>query len=229
VRYGFNARLGALERLVEIQVETLGDEAVLLKTGWEAEEGRDWLAWESPLYTRSAILELVGFLERFLPENIPPVALRRSNLPAPSDLPPLSDPSSNDPHLVSAIHQRFASTLPEHLAQNEKVHAWALWPAWYENKGYPQVLVVTDHRLLTIPDPAVRQPCGLDIRLAQLAMPEYAGSILRSYIGLNLIERGKVRQVQLGFPYPAEGAFHRCFEALRRCMAVLPLSRDGKI
>ncbi len=229
VRYGFLARLGALERLVDVQVETLGDAAILLKTAWEAEDGLAWLTWESQFYTRSAVLELVSFLERFLPKNIPPAALRRSFLPAPSDLPPLSDPASNDPALVWAVHQRFTQALPGHLAPNEAVHAWALWPAWYENKGYPQVLVVTDRRVLILPDPALRLPCSLDIRLAQLAIPEYAGSILRSHIGFDLVESGKARRVQLSFPYPAVGAFRRCFEALRRCMAVLPLSRYAKV
>ena len=108
VRYGFNARLGALERLTGIKIETLGDEAVLLKTSWEAEGGSDILEWETPLYTRSALLELVDFLETFLPENINSRALRRSAIPPPSELPALSDPSSNDSRLVSAVNRRFA-------------------------------------------------------------------------------------------------------------------------
>ena len=225
VRYGFNARLGALERLMNIKVETLGDEVVLLKTSWEAEGGSETLEWETPLYTRSALLEMVDFLETFLPENINSRALRRSAIPTPSELPALSDPSSNDPRLVSAINRRFADALFPSLTPTEKAHAWALWPAWYEHKGYPRVLIVTDSRVLVVPDPNLGQLCTLEVPLAQLATLEYIGSILESRIGLNLVETGKVRQIQLSFPYPAEGAFHRCFEAMRRCMAVLPLSQ----
>jgi len=223
VRYGFNARLGALERLTGIKIETLGDEAVLLKTSWEAEGGSDILEWETPLYTRSPLLELVDFLETFLPENINSRALRRSAFPPPSELPALSDPSSNDPRLVSAVNRRFADALPASLAPTEKVHAWALWPAWYENKGYPQTLIVTDSRVLVVPDPDLGRHCTLEVPLMQIATLEYVGSILNSHIGLNLVEAGKARQIQLSFLYPAEGAFHRCFEAMRRCMAVLPL------
>jgi len=223
VRYGFNARLGSLERLVGIKVETLGDEAVLLKTSWEAEGGREPLEWEVPLYSRSALLELVGFLEQFLLEKANPRALRRSVINPPSDLPPLTDPSSNDPRLVNSINRRFIDSLPERLAPTEKVYAWALWPAWYDNKGYAQALIVTSSRSLILPDPALGLHGMQEIPLKRIATLEYVGSILNSYIGLDMVEAGKARQIRFNFPYPAEGAFHNCFEAIRRCMAVLPL------
>ena len=223
IRYGFNAHLGTLERLMGIKIETLGDETVLLKTFWEAEGGSDTLEWETPLYTRSALVEMVGFLENFLPENADSYALRRSTFPPPSELPALRDPSSNDARLVSAVNRRFADALSTCLLPTEKVHIWALWPAWFENKGYPQVLIVTDSRVLVVPDPDVGRYCTLEVPLMRVATLEYVGSILNSYIGLNLVEEGKVRQIRLSFPYPAEGAFYCCFETMRRCMAVLPL------
>lgn len=223
VRYGFNAQLGMLERLSEINVETIGEEAVLLKTKWESRNGYDFLEWESPLYTRSDIKELAGFLEKFLSQDANSKAIRRSTFNVNSELPPLSDPSSNDPKLVNIINQRFTDALPQFLYEDEKVYAWALWPAWFENKGFCQILVITGNRILVIPDPNVDSQNILSIDQKDVATLEYAGSILNSYIGINAIEADKVTKIQLKFPYPAEIAFHNCLEAIRRCMAVLPL------
>jgi hypothetical protein len=67
---------------------------------------------------------------------------------------------------------------------------------------------------------------SFEIEIVQPGRPatlEYVGSILNSYIGLDVVEAGKALQIRFSFPYPAEGAFHNCFEAIRRCMAVLPL------
>lgn len=223
VRYGFHASLGVLERLSDISIESLGDEAVILKTQWEARNARDFLEWESPLYTRSDIRGLITFLEKFLPQKITPLSIRRSTLNSDPDLPPLYDPSSNDPNQVNVIHRRFADALPQILTETEKVHAWALWPAWFENKGYPQTLVVTNKRILIVPDPYLESSNLLEIDQRDITTLDYVGSILNSYIGLNIGKNGKVQKIQLNFPYTAEIAFHNCFEAIRRCMAVLPL------
>jgi inorganic pyrophosphatase len=223
VRYGFKAQLGVLERLVDVLTETLADEVILLKSKWQAQEGCAILEWESPSYTQSEIKELISFLEKFTPSQINPRTLQRSTLPAPSELPILSDPASNDPQIEKIIHQRFADALPSMLLPSDQIYAWALWPAWFENKGFAQALVVTGSRLLVISDPDLHKSFTLQVPLTQIATVEYAGSILNSHIALSLVESGKVRTIKLSFPYSADGAFHRCFEAMRRCMAVLPL------
>ena len=84
---------------------------------------------------------------------------------------------------------------------------------------------MTESRVLVVPDPNLGQNCTLEIPLWRVATLEYIGSILQSHIGLNLVEAGRSRKIQLSFPYPAEGAFHNCFEAMRRCMAVIPLRK----
>jgi inorganic pyrophosphatase len=226
VRYGFNAHLGVLERLTSITVETVDDKAVLLKTCWQAKEGVDTLEWETPLYTNSAVLELAGFLEKFLPAHISPLALLRATLPDPPDpLPELRDLAAKDPGELASVNQRFRAALVRQLSPDEKVYAWALWPAWFEDKDYMRVLIVTNGCVLVLPDPDLDQRCTLEISLRQIATLEYVRSILNSHIGLHLVEAGKVRQIQLSFPYPAEDAFHRCFEAMRSTMAVFPLRK----
>jgi len=153
VKYGYQARLGSLERLVEIEVKTISDDAVLLRTYWGAVGGDDILEWETPLYSRSLLTELISYLERFLPTNAGNLAIQRSKIPLPDNLAQLRDPSSNDPSMVRGTHQRFWEALTHQLTENEKVRTWALWPAWFENKNYPQVLVVTDQRILSLKDP----------------------------------------------------------------------------
>lgn len=224
VRYGFRAQLGALERLVDVSLETVADETILLKSTWQAQAGCSSLEWESPLYTRTELEGLVSFLEGFAPSKINPRSLQRSTLAAPSELPYLRDPASNNPLEEKIIHRRFADALPATLLPGEQIYAWALWPAWFENKGYAQVMVVTASRLFVVSDPDAQQPLSLNIPLAKISTVEYVGSILNSYLELSLVESGKVRKLTLNFPYSADGAFHRCFEALRRCMAVLPLN-----
>lgn len=223
VRYGFRAQLGALERLVDVSVETVADKVVLLKSTWRAQGGCSSLEWESPLYTRSDIYELVGFLEKFASSKINPRALQRSTLPVPSELPELRDPAINDPAEGKIIHRHFASAIPAMLLPSEQIYAWALWPAWFDNKGFAQVMVVTGSRLLVIADPDLKKALTMDIPLSHIATVEYAGSILNSYIELRIVESEIVQRITLKFPYSADGAFHRCFEAMRRCLAVLPL------
>lgn len=219
IRYGFQAQVGVLERLAQIAIEEQ-DEGLLLSTGWEASSGQGWLKWETPLYTRSAILELVSFLEGFAPNKVKPLAIQRAYLPEPEQLPALSDPSNDDPGQIQLIQQRFEAALPGALHPDETVFAWALWPGWYESKGYPRLLVVTQQRLLVLPDPQTSQAATLEIPFEQIATLEFAGSILTSYLGFNLIETGKQRYLRLGLPYPTKGAFLGCFEAIRQAMAI---------
>ncbi|NMB53933.1 MAG: inorganic diphosphatase [Leptolinea sp.] len=223
VRYGFNAKLGPLERLSDIKTDLFGDEVMLLQTTWEANEGTEVLEWETPLYTRSSLLELISILENFLPKNINPLTLRRAVISHPTELPALIDPASNNPQLEDSVIQHFTETLHEILNPNENAHSWALWPSWYENKGLPQVLIVTDNRLLIISYSETEKDCVQEFLLKNIATLEYAGSILHSHISFNIKEGGISLHIELSFPYPAEGAFHKCFEAMRRCMAVLPL------
>ena len=223
VRYGFRAQLGMLERLVDVTAETLSDEVVLLKSKWQSKDGCGFLEWESPLYTRTDIYELISILEKFTPAKINPQTLQRITLPNPSELPSLRDPACNDPIDEKIINRHFADAIPALLLPSEKIFAWALWPAWFENKGVAQVMVVTGSRLFIVADPDLQQPLILDIPLSRIVTMEYTGSILNSYIELSLVESGKVQRITLKFPYSADGAFHRCFEVIRRCMAVIPL------
>jgi hypothetical protein len=181
------------------------------------------LEWESPLFTHSDIKGLISFLEKFVPSKINPRTLQRSIMNFPSELPILSDPASNDPRIEKIIRQRFVDSLPSTLLPSEQIYAWALWPAWFENEGFSQVLVVTGSRLLILSDADLHPLVTSNIPLTQIATLEYVGSILNSHIELSLVESGKVRTIKLRFPYSADGAFHRCFEAMRCCMAVLPL------
>lgn len=223
VRYGFNAQLGVLERLRDFSVETLGDEVVFLRTKWAAQQGYGFLEWESPLFTRSKILEMVAFLENFAPAKIKPTAIQRSSLTPPSELPFLSDPASNDPQAEKLVHHRFAEFIPSLLPSTETIHCWALLPAWFENHQSARVLVVTNERIMMVTDPSLPKPLLINIPLANLTTLEYVGSVLNSHIGLHLVESGKSASIQISFPYSAEIAFHRCFEAIRRCMAIIPL------
>jgi len=162
-------------------------------------------------------------LEKFASPKINPQTLQRSTLPVPSELPFLRDPAGNNPMEEKTIHQRFTDAVPAMLLPAEQIYAWALWPAWFEKKGFAQVMVVTGSRLLVISDPDLQQPLIKNIPLTQISTVEYVGSILNSYIELNLVESGKIQRITLKFPFPADGAFHGCLEAIRRCMAVLPL------
>lgn len=221
VRYGFKAQLGVLERLIDASVEMVSDEAILLKSTWRAKNGYSFLEWESPIYTRAEIDELMGFLKMFAPSNINPRALQCSTLPVPSELPPLIDPASNDGQNIN--YQHFVDAISSMLLPEEKIYAWALWPAWFEERGFDQVMVITGSRLLVVSDSDLHQSITLDIPLTQIATLSYTGSILNSYMELIVVESGKVQSITLKFPYSADEAFHRCFEAMRRCMAVLPL------
>jgi inorganic pyrophosphatase len=223
VRYGFRAQLGVLERLVEVSAETLADEVILLRSKWKAQDGCSSLEWESPLFTQSDIYKLISFLENFSLSKIKPRAIQRSTLPVPDELPLLRDPASNSVKEDKTIHQHFSEALPSLLLPAEQIYAWALWPAWFENNGVAQVLVVTSSRLLVVSDTDQQPTIIQNISFAKIATVEYVGSILNSYIELSLSQSREIHRITLRFPYSADVAFHRCFEAMRRCLAVTPL------
>ncbi|GAP20185.1 inorganic diphosphatase [Leptolinea tardivitalis] len=228
VRYGFNAKIGPLERLISFKCDQIGEEVMLLQTSWEASKGVEILEWEAPLYSRSALLEMTEILAKFLPQNINPKTLRRAVISHPTDLPALVDPASNNPQLENSLNQHFSEILHTLLKPDEIAFAWALWPSWYENTGFARVLIVTDNRALVISESELKNDSKQEYPLTQIATLEYAGSIIHSHICFNIIEKETSRSIQLNFPYPAEGAFHKCFEAMRRCMAVLPLCDNDK-
>jgi len=226
VRYGFNASLGVLERLAGIDIKLIGDDVMNLQTYWASQQGSVRLDWESPLYTRSELMGLVGFLEKFLPEKINPITLQRVTKNNQSNIPSLNDPAATNPEISKEIHRHFSETIPSLLEPNETIHAWALWPSWFEEKGFAQVLVITGSRILIFPDPDISHNPTVDIQLGNIGTLEYVGSILHSYIGFTVVEAGISKKIQWEFPYTADGAFHNCFEAIRRCMASIPIT-DG--
>lgn len=180
------------------------------------------LEWEFPTFVQGELRGLLTFLGKFLPEQVGQRTLRRASAPpSPEPLPRLTDPAANDPRQVDAVNDRFASRLSSWLEDGEQFKAWALWPAWFDKRSAPEVLLVTDQRIGIISDSDRPVGCKLEISLADLATLEYASSILNSYIGLSWVLAGQAKRSELKFPYSAESAFRSCMEAIRRCMAVL--------
>lgn len=225
VRYGFHVHMGILERLEGVALERLGEDRLLLQTCWTALEGSETVEWEFPIQILAALKGLVTILEKFVMEAFDSRALRRAMLPPiPEKLPPLKDPAANDPNELDPLRKRFSSLLPDLLLTGENAYAWALWPAWFEAKSGARLLLVTDRRVLVVLDPAIENSPKLDLALQKLTTISYVASILKSHLDLSFIENGRLLSVSMPFPYPAEYAFHQCFEAMRRCLAVLPIA-----
>jgi len=216
IRYGFHTMVGALERLAEVTL-TSPDSNLLLQTRWRAAGGEIAIEWESPDHTRAALDELVAFLSGFQP-NVDACALRRAALPTqPEKLSQLTDTAAHDPEELIPINEQFSISLAESLTSSEQAYAWALLPKWFQHRKNHQALVVTERRIFMLPNHSI------DIPLARVATLEYTSSILESSLGVNYFERGKLQKMEILFPYPAQDSFRTCFEAARRCMAVLPL------
>ncbi|MBN1453255.1 MAG: hypothetical protein JW963_19735 [Anaerolineales bacterium] len=216
IRYGFHTTVGALERLAGVTLASAGSN-LLLQTDWQAKGGRTVIEWESPNYTRVSLEELVSLLKKFQ-TDVDVCALRRAALPAPPEtLPPLTDTASNNPEDLLLVNKHFSNVLAESLSPGEQARAWALLPEWFQTQAGAQALVVTERRIFMLPNHS------LDIPFGQVATLEYTSSILESALALNSIQNGSTQRSVIIFPYPAQCFFRDCFEAARRCIAVLPL------
>jgi len=223
VRYGFHTSVGALERLAEVSISELKNDSLLLTTTWNIHGGSASIEWELPNDADASLDELTSLLKKFIVDDPNACQLRRAGLPQPPDkLPPLTDTASSDPDSLLPINEHFSAALTESLHHDERAFAWALLPEWVDRKKGARVLVVTNQRMFMLPDHS------LDISLGQVATIEYTGSILRSSLALNYFDGNKIKRNEIIFPYPAEDAFRNCFEAARRCMAVVPLSQSEK-
>jgi hypothetical protein len=217
VRYGFHTSMGVLERLHKISVSNIGTDSLLLTTTWSAHGGNTSIEWESPDHTRASLDELVALLNGFQ-VDADACALRRATPPAPpKKLLPLTDTASDDPEKLIPLNEHFSNAVTDSLAPDEQVHAWALLPKWLDPQKDNEALVVTQKRIFQLPDHSI------DIPLTNIATLEYTSSILQSSLVINHIQHGKSQRKEIYFPYPAQHAFRDCFEAARRCMAVLPL------
>lgn len=217
VRYGIQTTVGVLERLAEATLTSLNS-GLFLRTKWRAEDGEITIEWESPDHTRASLDELVSFLDGFQ-VDADDCALQRGRPPAPPEkLPPLTDTASDDPDRLILLNEHFSNALTESLLSDEQVRAWALLPKWLNRQKTDEVLVVTEKRIFQLPDRSI------DLPLAQVATLEYTSSILQSSLVVNYIIQGRSHRKTINFPYPAQDAFRDCFEAARRCMAVVPLS-----
>ena len=219
IRYGFHAAVGVVERLAGISVSAPGSESLFLSTTWSARGGTGSLTWEIPVSGRTLLDELATLLEKFIADDPKACQLRRGSRPSqPDKLPLLSDTSSSNPESLLTLNGQFFTLLGKALIPGERAYAWALLPEWMDRKKGAQVLVVTDHRIFLLPG------YSIDVPLVQIATLEYTGSILQSWLAINFIENGKLRREVIFFPYPAQDSFRTCFEAARRCMAVVPLT-----
>jgi inorganic pyrophosphatase len=224
VRYGFGASMGILERLDLVSIDKLENESLVLRTGWRARDGLESLAWEFPQACAPALEELRGLLSKFTADSHRSSALRRASVPpGPETIPELKDPAAHHPEEVKPVFDRFLATLPGWLASDEKFLAWAFLPGWFENKGVARVLLVTNRYIRLIVDPIHGNDPEMAIPYAQASSMEYVGSILSSHIGLSVFHSGECQQLCVNFPYPAEHRFHKCFEAMRRCVAITPI------
>lgn len=218
VQYGFRTTLGAVERLTGATLTSLGSN-LLLQTKWQAEGGQIAIEWESPAHTRASLEELTSFLSGFR-ADADACVLRRGTPPAPPEkLPSLKDTASDDPDRLTLLNEHFSAAVTESILPGEQVRAWALLPKWFGHQKADSALVVTERRIFQLPGHS------MDIPLAQVATLEYTSSILQSSLAIHHIQRGKPHRTEVAFPYPAQDAFRDCFEAARRCMAVLPLSQ----
>jgi hypothetical protein len=217
IRYGFHTSVGALERLSDVTLTTLGTN-LLLQTKWQTAHGEVALEWESPEHTHASLDEMAKFLRGFQADADACALRRAAPPPPPNKLPTLTDTASNDPAELIPINERFAAALAKSLQPGEQARAWALLPKWFQHQKNDQCLVVTERRILILPDHT------LEIPLTQVATLEYTASILESSLVIGHIQEGSVQRKVILFPYPAQDAFRNCFEAARRCMAVLPLS-----
>jgi len=224
IRYGFHTIIGVVERLADISVSVLGNDSLLLSTVWNARDGNTIIEWEMPRAMSASLRELTTQLEWFKADDAAACQLRRASTPPPPDpLPPLSDPATSDPRSLIPINERFSKALADSLRPAETVHVWALLPEWFNKKLGAQALVVTDRRLFLLPNLA------WDISLQQVVTLEFTSSILESSLVINYIERAGAKRKVILLPYPAQHAFRECFEAARRCMAVIPLSLKQEI
>jgi len=172
-----------------------------------------------PAYARPSLDELTALLEKFIADDPDECQLRRATPPNPPEkLPLLSDTASSDPESLLTLNEQFSAALGKSLVPGERAQAWALLPKWHNPKKGAQAFVVTVHRVFLLPDHS------FEVSLAQVATLEYTSSILESCLAMNLIEGGTSRRKVIFFPYPAQDSFRTCFEAARRCMAVLPLT-----
>lgn len=228
VRYGFNSQVGVLERLCEVGCEPVGGENLLLRTAWSAKGGNAAIDFELPVTAGAEIETLQRFLNRFRSDINSSRALRRVALPEiPERLPPLQDVAANDPKEVERINDRFSGLLEASLLASEKAISWALWPARFEKKGHASVLVVSDRCVRALSDPEAGGRETMRITHQQMGAFEYTASIVDSYMTFTWIEDEETKTTRLRFPYPAEKAFRRCFEAMRRCAAAISPAEDG--
>jgi hypothetical protein len=217
IRYGFHTAVGVLERLAGVTLSPFGKN-LLLRTEWSASSGNIFIEWEAADDVRDSLEELVMLLSKFI-ANADDCALRRATPPTPpKKLPRLTDPASNDPQSMIPLNERYHADLAESLLPGERAHAWALLPQWFDHQKDSQVLVVTERRMFLLPDRS------FDIPFKHISTLEYTGSILRSSLTVNFINNGIPHSNTILFPYPAENSFRNCFEAARRCMAILPLA-----
>ncbi len=217
IRYGFHTTVGILERLTGVTLNPLGDN-LLLRTEWRAANGTIAIEWEAPGYTRTSLEELVSLLMGFQVDADACALLRASPPVPPEPLPMLTDTASSDPRELLPVNDQFSNALAESLFPGERPRAWALLPKWFQTQRGAQALVVTERRIFLLPDHS------LDISLDQIATLEYTSSILESSLVLNYIQNDGPQHNKILFPYPAQRFFRDCFESVRRCMAVLPLS-----
>lgn len=217
IRYGFHTTIGVLERFTEATLTSV-DTNLLLKTKWHTADGELSIEWESPHHSRASLDELVALLNGFQ-TDADACALRRASPPTPPEkLPLLIDTASDDPQKLFLLNEYFSKAVKESIVPEERVRAWAFLPKWFEHQKNDRVLVVTERRIFQLPD------YSIDIPLTQVATLEYTSSILQSSLAINYIQHGKLHRKEIYFPYPTQDSFRDCFEAARRCMAVLPLS-----
>lgn len=219
IRYGYLVHTGVPERIEAVAVNQTGDHAMFEIT-WRAVGGNQRVCWEFAAEAAEELQEAAALLRSWQPRP-DDTRLRRAYGPEPVEL-ELRDPAANDPGEVTALAYRLEERLAADLAGAEFVLARVLLPAWADSHKVARLLVVSNCRLLLLPDPASSEQLTASYGLERVASVEFTSSILDSWLCLNLLDaKGEVSRVQINFPYTAAN-FRTCFTILRQQLTALP-------
>lgn len=217
IRYGYVAHTGPPERVESVAVATPHPETATLTVTWRSASGQQATTWEFPHEAGDELREVAAILARWQPRPND-CRLRRATPPDPVDI-PLRDPAANDPGEVEPVAKRLERAIARELRTGEAVLARALLPKWVERRGHAEALVVTNRRVLRVPDPLSNIGPAHSLDVAGITSLAFSMSIIESYLVIHHVSGGRPQIERIVFPYTGTG-FKECFTALRQLMAI---------
>lgn len=223
VNYGYIARGSVPERVAFVETPPINRDVTGIRLGFRSAQGIQPVTFEFPAFHEKQLQEIATLLSGWLPLPDDKRLRRAAHQNLSDELPPLTDPSSNNTQEMTIISRQLEERSAAYLTGDEKILAWCYLPAWLPGAKEARVLLITTTRMMIISASGGESPV-LAVGLQEIASLEYCSTYMDAHLTVFLPQKDEIRSETIRFSKTL-AAMEHCYHTLLQALAYVPFEQ----